>query len=219
MAENQQSNDNSNLNQSPNDVSPPSTENFNASGSVPAKKEVEKEKTKPECCKHPDIIINTPREDNSIADRIAARGNRIASNANWLTFLNIILSIALFVITLRTLYVTRESVQVSRDALTQAITQNREDNVRNARNDADNRLSDSINSVLSDKTLKSYVDNMIENQKPFLIENRPLIQIANTSIDTSKEYSHSVIRYEVVNLGKYPARIILTNSQLILLRN
>lgn len=171
-----------------------------ASEIVQSESGTNKKETKDYVSQPPTIIVNIPKEDNSEAVK-----------ANNLTRTSIIINSALFLITLAALWVTKQSVDISKDALNDSrkkdsVTEIKEkkiaflDSIIRARD----YIRDSTNIALSKQSLDAQIGTMQESQKQFNIQNKPYIQIS--AFDLSEiQIGHNVyFKYKVQNLGNQP---------------
>jgi hypothetical protein len=80
-------------------------------------------------------------------------------------------------------------------------------NISDSIKDDRGRIKDSLTIDLANKSLGTQISSIKETQKQFEIENRPLMQIADLIIDTIGDEKVTVIRCNIVNMGKFPAKV------------
>lgn len=155
------------------------------------------------------------------------------SNAEKISFISILISLALFIITLISFQVTKKSVKISEAALNDSrIIQRKRDSldsikiiieyIRDTTNTGltkkmlisqENSImySDIINRKtigLAEKSLKEQINSLNENRKEFEAENRPVVQISDIKIENLKVSQIPFISFKYVNLGKLPAKLL-----------
>ncbi len=143
-------------------------------------------------------------------------------NHNWQkrhSTIGIVVNAVLCLLTLATFWVTRDSVSVAKDALedsrkkdsvaaSKQIIIDSFENIERTQRD----IKDSLTIDLANRSLQTQITSIKETQKEFEIESRPLVQIVDFNIDSIGIDVNTVAKWNIANLGKFPARILSTKT-------
>ncbi|MES2794803.1 MAG: hypothetical protein V4683_02500 [Bacteroidota bacterium] len=149
--------------------------------------------------------------------------------ANILSGLALVLAAFVFGFTYLLFEETKSANKISKDALKLSREQFEQSRIKDSENALENTKANSrdslryVISLLNDKkrfkldsiSTRTQIESVLhqiktlkETQKEFELESRPYIQIFNANLDTFEIGKRTYISYAVINVGKFPAKII-----------
>lgn len=105
----------------------------------------------------------------------------------------------------------------SADAATAAVNLQRQSLISTEKANKDayelNKSTFDASNEANKKALQQQIQSLKETQKNFKIENRPFIQVAQFSIDTTFANETIKVAFKYVNVGKFPAKIYFSKAR------
>lgn len=67
---------------------------------------------------------------------------------------------------------------------------------------------------IQQQSVQAQIKSLEETQKRFDIESRPLIQITNITVDSLGDNNRTIVKFDYINMGRFPAKILSTKVAL-----
>lgn len=168
----------------------------------------------------PNPSITPPEIDKSrinVIGSLPAEDKTPRKNFNVIEWVALAIQVILALFTYLLFLETRNANKTSRDALDQtakAVEESKRANSIAQENfelaQQSSQTNDSLNKEtlsLSKQSLDAQIKAINESQRNFAIENQPYLQISHATLDIIDNMGLSIIKYQIINMGKYPAKI------------
>jgi len=169
---------------------------------------------------------NQSQRDNPQPFIVKIEKSKGWSKAEVISVFSILISGALFFMTIQTFKKTSRAVEISDSTF---IANRKKDSVLNVKSIIRDSLDsiqrgrdytrDTTNINIAQKSLQTQISSIKETQKEFEIESRPVIQVTNLKLDSLGIGVKTLIKFSVSNLGRFPAKILNSKGRLYFMEN